>query len=280
VTFEEQMRIKIRIGLAMLMTAGGMLAQPLPAPAPAPHPSPKMVWASGDLYRSGVRMIDERQYEKAVAAFDQVIRDKGSRIEGALYWKAYALRRLGKNSEALGALGELDSGFPASRWKNDAKALEVELRQSSPASQDDEDLKLLALNGLVQNEPESAVPLLEKLLASGKSSPRMKQRALYVLAQRRNAQARGLVAHYARGGTNPDLQLTALDYLGAVATPEAMAALAEIYRESNDAAVKRVALQGMARARDKSMLLQIARSETDLDFKKEAIRQLGRTDSM
>ena len=100
------MRIKTRIGLAMLMTAGGMLAQPVPPPAPAPHPAPKMAWASGDLYRSGVRMIDERQYEKAVAAFDQVIRDKGLRIEGAFYWKAYALRRLGKNSEALGALGE------------------------------------------------------------------------------------------------------------------------------------------------------------------------------
>ena len=225
-------------------------------------------------------MIDERQYEKAVAAFDQVIREKGPRAEGARYWKAYALRRLGKIGEALEVLGALDSEHPASRWKNDAKALEVELRQSSPASQDDEDLKLLALNGLVQNEPESAVPLLEKILASGKSSPRMKQRALYVLAQSRNAQARGLVAQYARGVTNPDLQLTAIDYLGAVATPEAMAALAEIYRGSNDAAVKRVALQGMARARDKSMLLQIAKSETDLEFKKEAIRQLGRTDSM
>jgi len=282
VTFEEQMRIKFRIGLAMLVTAGGMLAQPTPVPAIAPHPtpSPKIVWASGDMYRSGVRLIDERQHEKAVMVFDQVIRDRTPRAEGALYWKAYALRRLGKNSEALGSLKELETSYPASRWMNDAKALAVELRQASPASQDDEDLKLLALNGLVQNEPEAAVPLLEKILASGKSSPRMKQRALYVLAQSKNAQARSLVGQYTRGGSNPDLQLTAIDYLGAVGTQEATTALAEIYRGSSDAAVKRMALQGMARARDKAMLLQIARAETDLEFKKEAIRQLGRTDSI
>jgi tetratricopeptide (TPR) repeat protein len=275
------MRIKTRIGLAMLMMAGGMLAQPVPVPAahPAPHPAPKMTWAGADLYRSAVRLIDERQYEKAVLLFDQVVREKGARTEGALYWKAYALRRLGKNSEALAVLGELESGFPASRWKNDAKALEVEIRQPAPASQDDEDLKLLALNGLVQNEPESAVPLLEKILASGKSSPRMKQRALYVLAQSRNGRAREVVTQYARGGANPDLQLTAIDYLGAVATPEATRALSEIYQGSNDAAVKRMALQGMARARDRAMLLQIVKAEADLEFKKEAIRQLGRTDA-
>jgi HEAT repeat protein len=140
-------------------------------------------------------------------------------------------------------------------------------------------LKLLALNGLVQNEPESAVPLLEKILASGKSSPRMKQRALYVLAQSRNGRAREVVTQYARGGANPDLQLTAIDYLGAVATPEATRALSEIYQGSNDAAVKRMALQGMARARDRAMLLQIVKAEADLEFKKEAIRQLGRTDA-
>ncbi|MFN0104986.1 MAG: HEAT repeat domain-containing protein [Bryobacteraceae bacterium] len=274
------MRIKTRIGLAMLMMAGGMPAQPVPAPAPAPHPSPKMVWASSDMYRSGVRLIDERQYEKAVRVFDNVIREKSTRAEGALYWKAYALRRLGKNSEALVALGELESGYPASRWKNDAKALEVEIRQASPASQDDEELKLLALNGLVQNEPESAVPLLEKILASGKSSPRMKQRALYVLAQSKNVKARELVTQYARGGANPDLQLTAIDYLGAMGTAEGRAALGEIYRGSNDAAVKRMALQGMSRGRDKAQLLQIVRGETDLDLKKEAIRYLGRTDSI
>jgi tetratricopeptide (TPR) repeat protein len=275
------MRNRTRIGLAMLMTAGGMLAQPVPVPAahPAPHPAPKMTWAGADLYRSGIRLIDERQYEKAVVLFDQVIREKGARTEGALYWKAYALRRLGKSSEALTVLGELANGYPASRWKNDAKALEVEIRQPEPASQDDVDLKLLALNGLVQNEPESAVPLLEKILASGKSSPRMKQRALYVLAQSRNGRARELVAQYARGGVNPDLQLTAIDYLGAVATPEATRALGEIYQGSSDAAVKRMALQGMARARDRAMLFQIVKAEPDLEFKKEAIRQLGRTDA-
>lgn len=280
----------------MLLMAGGLLAQPIPKPptmpeapkapmAPMPAKVAAMYYRSSDAYRQGVRHIDERQYEKAVHVFDSVIRDKSPRAEGALYWKAYALRRLGRNSEALGALGELESGYPASRWKNDAKALEVEIRQASgsgapAASQDDEDLKLLALNGLVQNEPESAVPLLEKILVSGKSSPRMKQRALYVLAQSKNAKARELVTQYARGGTNPDLQLTAIDYLGAMGTPEGRSALVEIYKGSSDQAVKRMALQGMARGRDKAQILQVIRGENDVELKKDAIRFLGRTDAI
>jgi len=295
VTFKEQTRINSRIGMTMLLMAGATLAQPVPkpingaspAPPAAPAPPAKIRFSYNremDWYRQGVRAIDERKYEKAIGEFDQVIRERGSRTEGALYWKAYSLRRLGKNSEALGALNELESGFPASRWKNDAKALEVEIRQTSGsgapvASQEDEELKLLALNGLVQNEPESAVPLLEKMLASGKSSPRMKQRALYVLAQSRSPKARDMVMQYARGGSNPDLQLTAIDYLGAMNTPEGRAAMGDIYRSSNDPAVKRMALQGMARGRDKTQLLQIARNENDTDLKKEAIRHLGRTDS-
>lgn len=281
----------------MLLMAGGLLAQPAPKPgappeppkaptAPAPAKIAAMYYRASDSYRQGVRHIDERQYEKAVHVFDSVIRDKSPRAEGALYWKAYALRRLGRNSEALSALSELESGYPASRWKNDAKALEVEIRQASgngaaaAASQDDEELKLLALNGLVQNEPESAVPLLEKILVSGKSSPRMKQRALYVLAQSKNAKARELVTQYARGGTNPDLQLTAIDYLGAMGTPEGRAALGEIYKSSSDLAVKRMALQGMARGRDKAQILQVIRGENDVELKKDAIRVLGRTDAM
>lgn len=286
-TFLERIRISTRTVMTMLVAAAPLFAQPTPFPALAPtHPlaaAPGMgvnfqarAARGTEAYRSGIRRIDERQYERAVENFDAVIKDKSPRADGALYWKAYALRRLGKNSEAVQALADLESGYPQSRWANDARALAVEIRQGAGAvSAEDEELKLLALNGLVQNDPESAVPLIEKVLSSAKNPPRMKQRALYVLAQSKNAKAREIVTQYARGGSNPDLQLTAIDYLGAMSTPEGRLALGEIYKSSSDAAVKRMALQGMARGRDKAQLLQIAKSETDADLKREALHHLA-----
>ena len=74
-------------------------------------------------------------------------------------------------------------------------------------------MKLLALNSLANSDPERTVPMLEKLLKSGNSA-RLKERALFVLAQSRSQKARDLMAQIARGNYNPDLQLKAVEYLG------------------------------------------------------------------
>src|SRR5262249_14491449 len=162
------------------------------------------------------RALDDRQYEKAVEGYNRVIEQKGSHIEGALYWKAYALSRLGKNTEAGAALDELKKNYASSRWLNDAKARELGIRQGSgqqppPEQEGDEDLKLLAINGLIGTDPERVLPQIEKILSSAKSSPRLKERALFVCAQSRNAKARELLFRFAKGGVNPDLQLRAVE---------------------------------------------------------------------
>jgi hypothetical protein len=111
----------------------------------------------------------------------------GNRADGALYWKAYALGKQGKRDDGLAAIAELRKSYANSRWLDDAKALELELRQASgqtvsPESESDEELKLMAINGLMQSDPERAMPLLEKQL-QGSGSPRVKRNALFVLAQ-------------------------------------------------------------------------------------------------
>ena len=83
---------------------------------------------------------------------------------------------------------------------SDAKALEMQVRQSvgqpvRPEAEADEELKLLALQGLQHSDPEQAVPMLEKIL-QGTQSPRLKERALFVLAQS-NSPARAPGADHA-----------------------------------------------------------------------------------
>ena len=162
---------------------------------------------------------------------------------GALYWKAYALNRIGKRDEAIAALAVLRRDYPNSHWLNDAQALEAEVKQNagqpvSPADESNEDIKLMAINSLMNADPERAIPLLEGLLKSN-ATPRVKDRAMFVLTQNRSPRAQQILADYAKGAGNPDLQVRAIRYVGMSGTPEAQQQLASVYAASNDVAVKR-----------------------------------------
>lgn len=229
-----------------------------------------------DLYRRASRMVDERKYEEALPYYNRIIEQKGTRLEGALYWKAYTQAKLGQRDGALATLDELKKGYAQSRWLNDAKALELEIRQrggraASPESVEDEELKLLAINGLLSTEPERAIPLLEKQLNNPTNSPKLKDRALFVLAQSRNQRARDIVARYAAGGSNPDQQALAIQYLGSFGK-ENRDKLMEIYRSSSEPQIKRAVLRGLQMSRDSEYLLQISRSEQNPELQREAIR--------
>ena len=219
------------------------------------------------LYRRAARELDERQYEKALESYNRVIEAKGTHIEGALYWKAYALSRLGHGDQAQAALDELKRGYANSRWLNDARALEMEIRQNAgqkptpEAKETDEDLKLLAMSGLIGTDPERVLPQIDKILSSAKSSPKLKERALFVLAQSSNAKARETLLKYAQGGTNPDLQLKAVEYLAAHGVKEDRAKLDEIYQSNPDVGIRRAILRGYMASHETDALMQIARNE-------------------
>jgi HEAT repeat protein len=233
-------------------------------------------------YEQGKSALENHNYEKAVEIFDRVINagTPSSRADGAYYWKAYALNKLGKRDEALAALAELSSKFPQSSWLNDAKALQAEVQQAkgqpvAPENQADEDLKLYAINALINSDADRAVPLLDGLLSNPKMSPRLKERALFVLAQSRSDKAHDIVGRYAKGGSNPDLQLTAVQYLGTYRSKESRQLLADVYGSVSDINVKRAVLRSFEMSRDIDHLNGIAKSEQNVELRREAIRQLG-----
>ena len=233
-----------------------------------------------ESYREGISSIDDRRYERALERFDRVIENKWTRADGAFYWRAYALNKLGKREEALAALAEIPRQFPQSRWINDANALKAEIQQAagtaaSPENQSDEDLRLLAINGLMNSEPERAVPLLEKVINDPKNNLGLKGRALFVLAQSRGDKARDIVAQYAKSGANPDLQIRAVQYLGTYRSKDSQQTLADVYASVNDVAVKRAVLRSMVISRDVAHLFNAAKSESNVELRQEAIRNLG-----
>ncbi len=226
----------------------------------------------------GQSALDSSRWDRAVAAFDHVIELKGSKADAALYWKAYAQNKLGQRPEALATINVLAKDYPKSRYLNDAKALEVEVRGASggvnPAAETDEDLKLLAIQSLANNASEEAAPMLQKVL-QGTGSPRLKARALFVLAQSNSPRAREVLVNVAKGNGNPDLQMKAVQYLGIYGGRESRAALTDIYGSSSDVDLKKRILNSFMVSGEKDRVLAAAQSEQNTELRAEAVRQLG-----
>jgi HEAT repeat protein len=266
--------------------AGPFAAQapvPLPARAPQPPQPPMPVYADSrspeGLYDQARGYIDRDQYERALQPLDRLIALKTTRSDAAMYWKAYSLSKLSRNAEALTTLAELRKQYGNSSWIRDAGFLELEVRQSSGQSvnaeaQVSEDMKLIALQGIMRSDPATAIPVIEKTLA-GNSSIRVKERALFVLSQSREARAREVITGVAKGSGNPDLRAAAVRYLGRTSGPDVAQSLEEIYRSTADVDVKRAVLQALSTARATDRLGSIARNEKDPELRRSAVRYLG-----
>lgn len=232
------------------------------------------------LYGRGLSALDEHHYDQALDNFSEVVARGGPKSDGALYWKAYALNKLGRRDEATAAIAQLRTSFPSSHWLEDAKALELEVKQASgkpvsPENEADDDLKLMALNGLSQSDPERTYPLIEKIL-KGPASPKLKQKAIFVLATNSSPRAQQLLEQIARGNGNPDLQVTAVRYMVEnKQQPNRAQVLVEIYGSTNDPAVKREIVNAFRNSHDYDHLLQIARTEKSQDLRQSAFAGLG-----
>jgi HEAT repeat protein len=230
------------------------------------------------LYADGTRAINENRWSEAAGLFGRVAEMHGEHAEGALYWKAYAENKEGQSASALNTCAELRKAYPKSRWLDECGALEIEIRGKSghpvaPQTEPDENLKLLALNALMQQDQEQAVPILEKIL-SGSQSEELKSRALFVLAQNHSPKAEALINQIAQGQSGPALQIKAIRML-ATQGKRANDTLASIYQHTSDIQVKRVILQSYLITGDTSKLLEAARQETNPELVKTAIRTLG-----
>ncbi|HEX5634511.1 MAG TPA: hypothetical protein VFX50_14820 [Gemmatimonadales bacterium] len=229
-------------------------------------------------YERARQAIERAQWSLAVQQFSQLASSKTPRADAAMYWRAYALDKMNRYTDALAAVGDLFKEYPASRWASDARALELQVRQRSgrPVAVDagDDELKLLAIQGLQQTAPERAVPLLVKVI-NEVGSLRLKERALFVLSQSGAPEAGATLEKVARGSGNPELQVKAVQYIAMSGRPERMTVLNNLYVDASDVDVKRQVLRGLAMAGDRQRVVSVAQSEKSPELRTEAVRQLG-----
>ncbi len=231
--------------------------------------------ADSGAYASGLSAIDQKQYDRAVTQFDRAISQKGTHTDGAYYWKAFAEYKLGKSDEALATLAELKRANDKSRYLDDAKLLEADVKRASgqPVTSDNAELKLLAIQGLSRSDPNAAATAAEGILNST-NTLQMKKNALYVLALSDSPQAHQMLLSYAKGKGNPDLQSLAITYLMSGRNHSSTAELKDIYDSTQDTAVKSAIIRAYVSAGDKNSLFTIAGGNGPIEIRKSALNGL------
>jgi tetratricopeptide (TPR) repeat protein len=236
-----------------------------------------------ELYGKGTAALDTERYEKALQAFAEAAAMKGSKADSALYWKAFSEYKAQAMQAALESLKEMQKRHPDSRWLEQALALELEVKDAmgtpvSPAATPDEELKLLALNGLLNTDAEQALPMLEKMI-NGQQPLLLKKRALFVVSQSKSPKAREILTSVAKGSSDPDLQFEALRYLQMLGGAADKKLLSDIYSVSNDRDMKGRVVDALFIQGDARALVDIARKETDPSMRKRIVERLSRMKS-
>ncbi|WP_158944735.1 HEAT repeat domain-containing protein [Granulicella sp. S190] len=256
-------------------------------------------------YTIGSKAMAEHRWPDAVASFDKVINAKGKRVDSALYWKAYSLNRLGKPQLVAATCDQLKAEATNSPWNNDCSALTVTVHVDTQALAEsmsdlnaqmkdlgdsthvvtdggdshlargsDEDLKMLALNSLLNHDPAKAIPLLRGVL-NGNGSPDMKKHALFVLAQSKSPEAESILHDVVTGKLDPQLQREAIQSMAIFQGKRANDTLVEVYKAAGDVKIKRSVISALFITQDAQRMVELARSEKDLELKRSIVSQLA-----
>ncbi len=282
----------LSIGFAAVL--GLLEARPLHALACAEAVAPwPEIENQEDSYAIGTRAMTDQRWRDAAQAFEQVIAARSNRSDAALYWKAYSLHHISRDTEAVASCDRLRMQFAGSTWNKDCAALFLTAHGSAGGSPNygatyvaatatnaslstgtDDDLKILALNSLMHQEPTRAIPLLRGIL-SGTQSQAVKGQAIFVLAQSKSPEAAALLHDAVLGRLSTPLQQQAIQMLSVFQGKRANDTLAEVYRTTADAQTKRAVISAFFVTHDPDRLVDLARSEKDLDLKRSIVSQLA-----
>jgi HEAT repeat protein len=220
--------------------------------------------------------------------------------------------------DAIARLDTLLKNFPKNSWANDARILQVQIAEALVKSglgnyrryinrgvsggvaggieggveggvsggvqggiTDQEfDLKLVALDALLGMDAESAFPILEKMIRKD-NRPELREKALFILSQGNKAKVGPILADIARKDPDPEMRKKALFWLGQTGAAESAQILKEIVQstsESND--VKEQAVFGISqlpKAEAVPMLVDLAKSKANIEIREKALFWLGQS---
>ncbi len=258
--------------------------------------------------RVAKQFVYDQKWTQAVTALEGFLAAaKDQNLIGECrYWLAYSLnkaaddqdegeREIELKQKAFSVLTELGQRHPGSRWLKDGRILSVEIADDlvdsgltsykkyiTSASNEDQDieLKLVALDALLQMDEAKAFPILERIIRSNPDQ-RMRNKALFVVSQSDHPDRVTLLLEAARSDEDPGVREKAVFWLGQSDSPQALKALKDLYSSSSSADIREkivfaISQQGGGEA--VRTLIDLYRGETRTGVKKKIIFWLGQMD--
>lgn len=274
------------------------------SPPPAAFPGD----SADSLYRVARQALNDGDYKRAADIFERIADQyaKSSYAGDALYWRAFALYRRGGSDDLHAALESLQSQkerFPSAATRGDAAALETRIRgelakrgesqaaeaihkaadsatEGCPA--EDDDMRVAALNALMQMDAEQALPVLRKVLARRDAcSESLRRKAVFMVAQKESKESANILLGVARNDPSSEVRGQAVFWLGQVPGEQSVALLDSIVRSSKDEELQRKAIFALSQhpgARSGEILRDlISRADVSEETRSRAIFALSQS---
>lgn len=296
-----------RIGSKLLSPALLLVfavAQPLYGMSFDPAPLPAAATNDNSPYAAGTRAMNEHRWQDAIRSFDKVIAAKDRRSDAALYWKAYSLNKLQRHSEASAICNTLHAQYADSPWNKDCDVLsisnpDININLSDKITQsmniqvhpdvhidpivipninvdinNNPDIKILALNSMLNQDPAKAIPVLRDIL-NGNQPIGVKKHAIFILAHSKSPEAQAILHDAVTGKMDPELQRQAVTMMALFQGKRDDDTLAEVYHTTSDRQLKRSIISAFFITQDAPHLVELARSEKDMELKRSIVSQLA-----
>jgi HEAT repeat protein len=269
------------LGIALIVPLMGGLSAATdhwPAATAAIATTPPAAHYFGDpadtLYQQARAALNRGDNRAAARLFYRIVEEEpdSEYAPDALYWQAFALYRVGGNDalrEALSALELQRERYPEAVTRGDADALSVRIRgalaqggdadaaqrlyeaageaesgyEAGDCPDEETDVRVAALNALMEMDPERALPVLEKVLARRDAcSATLREKAVFIVADGESPRATDILLEVARTDPDPEVRGHAVFWLSEVDDERAVDALEQILLESQDAELREKAL--------------------------------------
>ena len=239
-----------------------------------------------DLYDQARRALNEDRFREAERMYERVSResDDKARVAESLYWRAFALYRLGAAQDLVKAQQELDQlhqRFPDADNMPDAdrlaKRVERTLAKMGRVREAERDVqrkiereqrrrqhgshttitvdreaeqraetKMMALQVLLEKDPERAMPILRRIIDDDDpENAEMREHALMILTHAAPDEAEDVLVDVVATGRDPELVAMAIFWLSQTGGERAFDAIEEAFRNHDDSEVQEAVLFAM-----------------------------------
>jgi HEAT repeat protein len=236
------------------------------------------------LYRIARQAMNDGDYRRAASVFLQLVDKypKSPRAGDALYWRAWSLHKYGVEqrdkaslSEALVAVERQQKEYPESGTqpqvlRGQIRSAQANLGDANAASdvatssgritqrgcsgsKADEEMRLAALDGLLNMNADDAVPILQEVLKQyDPCRIELRKKAVFLISQKRSSDVAQTLLEVARKDPDGDVRGEAVFWLSQTRSEIAVPLLDSILFTSRDEEVRKKAIFSLSQAASRS----------------------------